>query len=267
MGQHPEAPFDDRVVHLIGHVLRSAAVFDGDTHVVAHHGAGRGGRGTRLREGRGAVARRLGDARLHPRRAHDADSDAAVGGDREVVVKALAQRDHGVLRGEVGRHPRAVDEACERRDVDDVACALGDHLRNEGTNPMHHAPEIDSHAPVPLAERDLPGEAPRADPGVVAENMGRPERVVGPASERRHVVGIRDVRSHRDGGAALLRERVTRANEGLFFDVGQNQLHSGSRKARGHGAPDPAGGACDDGYAALQFSHRDWSFPAATLRL
>ena len=85
----------------------------------------------------------------------------------QLPEQGQAERQRGVLRRAVGRHPRHRRESGERDDVDHGAGALRAHLLQRGQRPVHRAEGVDlEHGPLPV-ELELPARTRQQDPGVV----------------------------------------------------------------------------------------------------
>src|SRR5688500_1318956 len=79
------------------------------------------------------------------------------------------------------------------------------NTRQEGLQPMVHAPAVDPEYSFPIAFLKLTDQAPRsADPGVVAQHVYMPELIMSPSGEDMEVFLLRHVGTNGDCLAALV---------------------------------------------------------------
>jgi len=81
-------------------------------------------------------------------------------------AQRLRERDDGGLGDIVGAHLHEREQPGARRDIDDMAAALGLEPRDEAVATVEHAPEVDAHAPLPVIEADIADMTDRYHPGV-----------------------------------------------------------------------------------------------------
>ena len=252
VGEDVEGAVAHRVEHAVGHRLRV------DPGV--HHGLDeRGPLGRRRRVVLGSpvrsVAIGLGDARLDEARAQHRDADRGPGG-AQVLVQALGDGDHGVLRRGVRPEAGGRAQPGDRGRVDHVALALFEEQGHERVDAVDDAPEIDAEDPAPFLLGDLPDRAADAHPGVVVHEVGAAEVLQrsGRAGRGPRPASETSVTTARTSAPSAARARRRRLEHGLL-DVGQDELHALGGGAPGHRLADAAGPAGDHGHLAAQVLH------------
>ncbi len=114
--------------------------------------------------------------------------------ERDLRCGGARQAEHRVLGGVVGRRPRQPALAGERPCVDHGTGSLGDHDRQDVAQPEEDAAHVDGHDPVEGLLVVLGQRADRPDdPGVVEEDVDRPEGLHGLGDVAPHVLRPRDV--------------------------------------------------------------------------
>jgi hypothetical protein len=149
----------------------------------------------------------------------------------ELEEEALAESDHGVLRGEVRGDARRRAEAGHRCGVDDVADALLLHDRQRGTDPVDDTEQIDVDHPAPEVHRIGPRITDATDPRVVEHDVHRPELLEGVLDERVHLGLGGGVADHRGDRCAVLGQASLDVAQLRRVDVGEEHAHALVRSA------------------------------------
>src|SRR5258708_7531398 len=152
----------------------------------------------------------------------------------------------------VGGARRRPHQPGDRRHVDDGAAAGRPELRDAVLAAEEHAVEIDRVDATPLLEAGLLDGADGADPGIVdddiepAESGGGAPEIGDPILFRRHVVGEKERRA-----ADLAGDLAT----ARLVAIGDRDAGPLLGKAPGDRAPEPRGGAGDEGGFAGEAGH------------
>ena len=140
-----------------------------------------------------------------------------------------------MLRDEVRREHRAVDEPGERRGVDDVRGPAGGlEPRQERADAVEHAPEVDAEHPLPVRQRLVGDASERRHPGVVAEDVDAAVALPDRVRERFHRLRIADVGDVTVRFGARRAQLADRAIERRALDVGEDDREAFLRRS---GAP------------------------------
>ena len=133
---------------------------------------------------------------------------------------------------------------------------LLEHDRQENTDAVYDAPEVDPEHPLPVGEGAFPeGPARTADARVVADDVHRAEGLERLLRELLHLLRLRDIGAdgkHRRAPLAHLRVGLI---EGALFNIRQNNLHAFGGEALGKAAADPARRARHDCHSVSKLSH------------
>jgi hypothetical protein len=140
--------------------------------------------------------------------------------------------------------------------------AVGDHSRQEGLDAVDHAEDVHREHPAPIRKRQLPDGhvLQRADAGVVAEHVDRPEAANRLGLQRLHRFEAGDVRRNSDRVRAGGFQLVDCAAERRLLDVGEHDAHPLGGEPPADREADPTGAAGDDGVLSGEVLH-----PAALL--
>ena len=96
----------------------------------------------------------------------------------QLLAERFGQRDDAGLRRAVGRGVRVAFLAGNRRDVDDAAVVLPDHVRHDGAAAQKDAGQIDVEHLLPGVDRILPDLLLRpGDAGICDEDVDAAERL------------------------------------------------------------------------------------------
>ena len=220
MREHPESIRLDPLEHQVGDHGGRRRLVDRTTDVVAPDGADRIGLGSGTELGR-PVAVGIEDPGLHPAgtEARHADREtAAVHG----VEQILGDRHDGMLARAVGRS-EAREQPRDRGGVHDVTAAGGHEVREEGAGPVHDAPEVDAHRPLPGRQRSQPGLALRRYAGVVAHHVHGAEALHRGRGERLDLFDLADIAAHRQHGHAERLERCRGGGKCVVLDISDHE--------------------------------------------
>jgi hypothetical protein len=196
-----------------------------------------------------------GDAGLDATRVDDGHADL-VAGDEQLLAQRLAEAADGVLAGVVEALTRHRDEAEERGDVDDVAVAGRDQVRQELLGAVHDTPEVDADDPVHVlvvevddvtGERDARVVDDHVDPSELLGHRGGVRRERGPVGD------VELVCAH-GLGARGLGEGPGLGETGLV-DVGQREVRAAAGEVQREGAADAGAGTGDDDDLVIQGLH------------
>ena len=109
------------------------------------------------------------------------DADALRPG---LAGERAGEADHRALGRDVGDEPRLAPVERHRGDVDDRAAAAGEHLRAHRLGEQEVAAHVGGEDRVPLRGVGLVPRAERVDRGVVDEDVGAAERLLGARGDR-----------------------------------------------------------------------------------
>jgi hypothetical protein len=160
----------------------------------------------------------------------------------------LREPDQGRLAGYVGTQVGDSLSAGPAGDVHDPAPAAGDHAGKNRPGAEHRTPEIDFQAPPPFGRVGLPGRADRTrQPGVIDQQVHRPERSLNFADRPIHVARLGDIGRNGDRPASSSVDLPDDFLD-LRFGLGDDG-HGGTRTGQpeGNGPADAPAAARDDG--------------------
>lgn len=123
---------------------------------------------------------------------------------------------------------------------------------------MHHAHHIDIESPAPVLERVFPnGSMPPTwhDTGVVAQQMDGSKPRVGLFGQLVHAGRLCHIGNHRQRHMAGGGERAAHPIGRGRVDVGDDDLHAGTREAPTQCFADSTAATCHHGYPAIELAH------------
>ena len=140
-----------------------------------------------------------------------------------------------------------------------AAFAVAADMRQEASDAMQHAHQVDVDHPAPVVERDVIDAAAGGDAGIVADHMDVAERREGGLRRALDAGGVRDV-----AGAALdvgrdLAQAFDGFTQRIGLDIGDHHLHAGAGKSPRHRKPYPSGPAGHEGRLAGKLTHGSFS--------
>ena len=138
---------------------------------------------------------------------------------------------------------------------DDVGLLLLDEDRDQGADPVDHAPEVHSQDPLPVSLGGLPDRALGGDAGVVADDVGGAELVEDPVAKVFHRVGTGNVGLDGQHLSASRAQLSLSLFEGVCLDVREDDLHPLPSEALGHRKADAAGPARHHRHAVTEVLH------------
>ena len=193
--------------------------------------------GERENVGRG-VPIGLVDSGMHPHRAEDRCPHRAPC-ELHLHRETLGDGDHGVL-GRVRSHVRHREQPGSRGGVDDMAFALFEQERDEGSDAVDDAPHVDVDHPVPGGERYLPARTSTSDTCVVADDMRRAEGLHNLIPETVDRGLVPDIAHDRMDLCTAGGQFLAGLFECWLLDVSQYHLHPLVREGMAERKTDPA---------------------------
>src|SRR6266581_1698659 len=130
--------------------------------------------------------------------------------------------------------------------------ALGDHPRQEGLEPVNHAPEVDAERPLPVPVGGRLEPTPDRHAGVVAEDVDTAERREGAVGERLHLGPVAHVGTDGERASAPRLDSLNGLGEAGLVDVGHDDGRAFRSEALGQSTTDAAGAAGDDAHTSPQ---------------
>ena len=178
-------------------------------------------------------------------------------GDQHLLAQRLGEAAHGELGGVIGALAGHGDQPEHARDVDDVAVAGRDHMRQKGFRPVHDAPEVDVDDPLDVLELGLLDVAVVGDAGVVVDLVDFAEVCDDRVGVGQHGLAFGDV----EAVGLHLRAECFGLARGLGksfgVDVGEGKVRALLREIEGKGPADAGAGSGDDGDFAFESSSFD----------
>ena len=125
--------------------------------------------------------------------------------------------------------------------------------RHEGLDAVDDAPEVDAHRVLPVGVRRARHRSEERDAGVVADDVHGAEALDGGVGERADLRRVADVGPHGEHLRARRRAARPRSARGRRSSMSASTSRAPrAANARGHGRPDAAPAAGDDGDPVLE---------------
>jgi hypothetical protein len=172
-----------------------------------------------------------------------------------LLGERLGEAADGELRGVVCGLVRERDESGDARDVDEVAIAGSDQVRQERFAAVQDPPEVDAHQPLPVLPAGVEKVRDHVDAGVIDDEVDLPEVGGDFMSVGLHRVALRDVErvAVRFDAELLARGRGLLSVGGV--DVGDGELGAAAGELERERPADPRPGARDDGDLLVEVLH------------
>ena len=195
-----------------------------------------------------------GDVGVDATGVHAADAHL-VPGDEHLLAQRLGEPAHAELRGVVGALGGHADQAEDAGQVDDVAVAGSDEVRQERLGAVHDAPEVDAHDPVEIVPGHVLDGGHQGDACVVDHEVDLPELGDDRVGVGEEGCPVGHVELVADGLRADLlagRDGVGQRNR---VDVGQGEPGAPLGQRDGERPADAGAGAGDDGDLVGEMRH------------
>ena len=134
--------------------------------------------------------------------------------------------------------------------------ALLEEPGHEGPDAVEDPPQVDAHHPVPVGLGPLPDHAGLEHAGVVAQQVHRPEPLVGGVGQGLHLRLVADVGAHPDRLGAQTGDVPHRVVERVRLDVGEHHPHAFLRRVTGQAAADATRRAGDHRHPTREVVHQ-----------
>ncbi len=142
--------------------------------------------------------------------------------------------------GNVGGQVRRGQQPSQRRGVDDVAVALGDHVRQGRLDAVDDATQVDIDAAVPMRNGEVERVTAHTDAGVIEDHVQAAVLGYGLVDHGCHGIGIADIQfdARRPDEPWPRQLRSERCHTGCV-DVGEDQIDPLVGKGASERSPDP----------------------------